>query len=425
MMTLNEPPSVLSSPQRRCQVLLMLYLPGVSVTPEYLGQINDIDDTTAREDIAEINHEIQRFHRLTIVTHKDGSYRIEGTTLDRRLALLHWLRRALRLCPHFIHRQFTPLLKAQLKLRGIARTLYDDTNLQALINRCGRNLNQCFDDHDAQFLRLYLQYCLLQHHQGQTPEFNHTQQHWTQTRVEYQVAEEIIHHWQRRVPHATPASEHLFLALLFMMLRAPDQMHDGNIHDRRLQLAIFRLIARFQTIAGRQFSNEQGLREQLYNHLSQALNRCVFGIGIDNSLTEEIDQLYPRLMRTTRTALREFEESFNIHLPHEEASLVAVIFGAWLMQEGDLHEKQVVLLTASNPALEQDIEQQLRELTLLPLNIKRLAVAVFQKEGAPKGTQLIITPYATSLPLVSPPLIHAEHPLSAQQCQHISQMLDA
>jgi hypothetical protein len=26
-------------------------------------------------------------------------------------------------------------------------------------------------------------------------------------------------------------------------------------------------------------------------------------------------------------------------------SLVAVIFGAWLMQENDLHEKQVVLLT--------------------------------------------------------------------------------
>jgi hypothetical protein len=34
------------------------------------------------------------------------------------------------------------------------------------------------------------------------------------------------------------------------------------------------------------------------------------------------------------------------------------------------HEKQVVLLTRENCELEQALEMQLRELTLLPLNIK-------------------------------------------------------
>jgi hypothetical protein len=50
-----------------------------------------------------------------------------------------------------------------------------------------------------------------------------------------------------------------------------------------------------------------------------------------------------------------------------------VIFGAWLMQKADLHEKQVVLLTRENCELEQALEMQLRELTLLPLNIKYLS----------------------------------------------------
>ncbi len=55
------------------------------------------------------------------------------------------------------------------------------------------------------------------------------------------------------------------------------------------------------------------------------------------------------------------------------------------MQKSDLHEKQVLLLTDDNPAIEEATEQQLRELTLLPLNIKYQSVERFQKEGAPKG----------------------------------------
>ena len=89
MMTTLEIPSVLSSSQRRCQVLLMLYLPDFAVTPQSIVGINGVDDDIARQDIAETRDEIQRYHRLDIATHHDGSYRLEGTTLDQRLCLLH------------------------------------------------------------------------------------------------------------------------------------------------------------------------------------------------------------------------------------------------------------------------------------------------------------------------------------------------
>jgi hypothetical protein len=98
-------------------------------------------------------------------------------------------------------------------------------------------------------------------------------------------------------------------------------------------------------------------------------------------------------MRTTQAALEEFEANWQVRFSQEEVSLIAVIFGAWLMQKSDLQEKQVVLLTDDNPDLEQSLEQQLRELTLLPLNIKYLSVSTFQKEGAPKEVTLIVTLY--------------------------------
>ncbi|EKM6427623.1 stationary phase inducible protein CsiE [Cronobacter sakazakii] len=425
MTLLCPPPSVLSSPQRRCQVLLMLYLPGQTITPEMLGRLNGVDGAIARQDIAETGDEIKRYHRLSIITQQDGSYRIEGTALDRRLCLLHWLRRALRLCPEFIQQHFTPALKNELRQHGIATALYDDTNLHALVNLCARRLNRQFEPRDVQFLRLYLQYCLVQHHYGQTPEFTEPQQLWMRARAEFLAAQEIVRHWQRRVAQSPHENEHCFLALLFMMLRTPDPLRDAHPEDHRLRHAVLSLIARFRELSGMAFSDEQGLADQLYIHLCQALDRSLFGIGIDNALPEEINRLYPRLMRTTRKAFDSFEEEYRVTFSDEEVGLVAVIFGAWLMQEADLHEKQVLLLTGNDPALEAEIEQQLRELTLLPLNIKHLTLHTFQQEGAPKEVALIVTPYTTSLPLFSPPLIHATLPLGEHQQQRIREILEA
>lgn len=331
----------------------------------------------------------------------------------------------MRLCPQFVSHQFTPALKIALKQQGIARPLYDDTNLRALISFCSRKLQRPFDCRDVQFLQLYLQYCLMQHHLGNTPQFSSVQRNWTQSRGEYFTAQEIVRHWKRRVPQGTHSDEQLFLALLFMMLRTPDPVLDKHQQDQRLRRAIVRMVARFRAQTGMNFSDEQGLTDQLYIHLAQALDRSLFEIGIDNSLPEEIHRLYPRLLRTTKEALFELEAEFGLRFSDEEMSLVAVIFGAWLMQETDLHEKQVVLLTGEDKSCEDVIEQQLRELTLLPLNIRYQTLQAYQKEGAPREAALVITPYPTALPLFSPPLIHAVETLNTQQQEHIRAMLES
>jgi len=109
----------------------------------------------------------------------------------------------------------------------------------------------------------------------------------------------------------------------------------------------------------------------------------------------------------------------------EESGLVAVIFGAWLMQENDLHEKQIILLTGNDSEREAQIEQQLRELTLLPLNIKHMSVKAFLQTGAPRGAALIIAPYTMPLPLFSPPLIYTDLTLTTHQQEQIRKMLES
>ncbi|TLI83082.1 stationary phase inducible protein CsiE [Escherichia sp. E2562] len=419
------PPSVLSAPQRRCQVLLTLFQPGLSATTATFSEINGVDDEMVGRDISETGREIQRYHQLTITTGYDGSYRIEGTILNQRLCLFHWLRRAFRLCPSFISSHFTPALKGELKRRGIARNFYDDTNLLALVNLCSRRLQKRFDARDVHFLCLYLQYCLLQHHAGISPLFNPLQRHWLESCIEFQVAQEIGRHWQRRARQPVPPAEPLFMALLFSMLRVPDPLRDTHQRGKQLRQSINRLVQHFRQLSNVRFYDEQGLCYQLYTHLAQALNRCLFSIGIDNTLPEEFRRLYPRLVHTTREALVGFENEYNVSLSDEESCLVAVIFGAWLMQANEIHEKQIILLTGNDSEREANIELQLRELTILPLNIKHMSVKTFLQIGAPRNAALIIAPYTMPLPLFSPPLIYTDLTLTAHQQEQIRKILES
>ena len=72
---------------------------------------------------------------------------------------------------------------------------------------------------------------------------------------------------------------------------------------------------------------------------------------------------------------------------------MAVIFGAWLMQANEINEKKIILLTGNDSEKEANIEQQLRELTLLPLNIKHISVKTFLRNGAPERSADYYTLY--------------------------------
>ncbi len=50
------PPSVLSAPQRRCQVLLAFFQPNQRIATVEIFSANGVDDDTAREDITGIKH---------------------------------------------------------------------------------------------------------------------------------------------------------------------------------------------------------------------------------------------------------------------------------------------------------------------------------------------------------------------------------
>ncbi|WP_017347791.1 stationary phase inducible protein CsiE [Pantoea sp. A4] len=408
--------------QRRCHLLLLLFLPAPVLTPEKLCQINRVDTGVAREDIVAVGEEIQRFYQLELHQMVDGSLRIHGTELNRRICLIHALRRALRLSREFVCQAFSTPLRQRLKLLKVEKALYDDTNLQALIHHCELRLGREFNERDQVFLQLYFKFVLCQRH---TPLFSAAQQQWLAQKPERNAAEDVVRHWQKR-SHLVPGEgETDFGTLLFALMHAPGPDSLQHPCGVRLRQAVTRLIAHFEQEAGTLFKQRGELRQQLYTHLAQALDRSYFAIGIDNSVALDVAQLYPRLLRTTQVALQAFEAGYQVTLSEEEVSLVAVIFGAWLMQDNALQEKQVLLLTHEDAEAERALERQIRDITLLPFTLRYQDLGDFQQQGAPDEIDLVVTPYMTSLPLYSPPLILAQVPLTDEQQMHIRQLLDS
>ncbi|GBU11981.1 stationary phase inducible protein [Enterobacterales bacterium] len=426
----TNPVPELSGQQRRCHVLLMLYAPLPAVQLEMISQINGTDLPTTRQDVAEVTREIQRLHHLDILLSGEDACRLQGTLLDQRLCLFDGLRRALRTSPQFIANHFMPWLHQALQPHGVADDSVCQQQLTTLVQQCALQLGREFTERDLEFLHLYLQYCLWQNSAQRDTTFSPIafdalQVQWLREKPEYLAASHLFSQLQQLSAGKLAEGERDFFTLLLRLLKKHSYHSSGSDEDQRLMRQIEQVVENFQDVAGMKFSSDEGLIRQLFAHLGPAIERCHFAIGIDNLLQDEVTRMYPRLVRTAREALEDFQQEYRIRLSEEEVGLVAVTFGAWLMQGNALQEKQILLLTHNNPQLEEAVEQQIREATLLPLNIKYQTLAEFQQYGAPGGVAMIVTPYATKITDADPLVIHTQLPLVKEQRKRIRSLLEA
>lgn len=426
----TAPVPELSGQQRRCHVLLMLYAPLPAMQLETISQINGTDLPTTRQDLADVHRDINRLHRLNILEFGESACQLQGEQLDLRLCLFHGLRRALRTSPAFVNQHFSPWLHQALAPYRFADSHFYEHELNRLISQCAAQLSREFSERDQTFLRVYLQYCLWQNlskgdNSFEPAKLTDLQCQWLREKPEFTAASRLFTQLQHISGGQLAEGERDFFTLLLRLLKNHQYSSSGSLEDEQLTQQVARLIANFQEVAGMKFSSDEGLARQLFAHLGPAIERCHFSIGIDNLLQDEVTRMYPRLVRTTREALEDFQLEYQIRLSEEEVGLVAVTFGAWLMQGNALHEKQILLLTDNNPQLEEAVEQQIREATLLPLNIQYQTLADFQQLGAPAGVAMIVTPYATRITDADPLVIHTQLPLAKEQRKRIRSLLEA
>ena len=253
--------------------------------------------------------------------------------------------------------------------------------------------------------------------------FTPKQREYLRDMPEFQVGSEIRQRLEAELGRAIPEEEDYFLDVLLLVVKSHILVPGTSREDARLMRAIENMTDTFQSISGFECRDVDGLRRQLFSHLRPAIHRCLFSIHLDNVLRDDITQKYPKLLETTRQAAIVLEREYDIRLSADEMGYIAIMFGAQLTAEKLPAERRLFLVTEGGISSTTLLERQIRELTILPLDIVSCSVSEFLAQPFPTDAHMIIT--TADLP-VGPrravPVLRVKHILGAQE-QHAARNL--
>lgn len=326
----------LSAQQRHCNLVLLLFTPTTPLHLTTIGRINRVLPAQAEQDIHSIGQEIMRFHALRVVYHPKQGYRLQGSAYDQRLCMLHWLRRAQRLLPNSIETIFIPRINEKSPAPPSAHFLQQ---IDDILEQAESTLHRTFGEQPRELIQYFLRYCRYQRQTLSLPSFPQHLKYWLHEKEEYRIAERLCQATHGSLPMGIHELESEFTTLFLTLIKTYRYLPEMHSEDRHLMDETELAIQQIEKLTQITFNHREQFCTQLFAHMGPAIERCLFGIKIGNPLLEEIETRYPGLMSMTQKAVQRIEQNYQIHFPPEELCLIAVSFGAWLMQEGVLAER--------------------------------------------------------------------------------------
>lgn len=420
----RHPPPALSRSQRQSYLTLLLLIADQSLNAVQL-QLPDMPALPeTEEDLPLLTDILHNNYQLQLVTLPGEGYRLTGSELQKRICLFSHFRRLLRQAPSLAE-IIALKVEQRMQSRKIGLLAFDEGTLRQLIpaplpSQMCNHLNAS----SALLLQLVLNYSFAS---AERVRFNTRQREWLGAKEWLPMAKNIASYCQHQgmSPTLLPEDEVRFLTLLLTLLDTPS----GNLQHGHLQTQLMaatgQLITRFGRLSSIDMSGHLSLQHRLYCHLSLAIERHYFSIGIDSSVSNELIDMYPGMFRLTSQALSAFEQQYQLTFSRQETMLIALLLVSGAMEVTGYEERQIIVLTNDNPELEQEVERILRESVLLPVTVHHQTLNSFRQYGAPRGVALVISPYIVQLPLFSPPLIHTELPITDHQQECIRKILSA
>ena len=420
----RHPPPPLSRSQRQSYLTLLLVIADQPLNTVQLQTPDMPAVSEITEDLHLLTDILHNNYQLQLVVLPGEGYRLTGSELQKRICLFSHFRRLLRLAPSLAE-IIALKVEQRMQSRKTGPLVFDEGSLTQLIpatlpSQMCSHLNAS----SVLLLQLVLNYTFAS---AERVRFNSRQREWLGAKEWLPMARNIAAYCRHQgvPPTLLPEDEIRFLTLLLTLLDTPS----GNLQHGHLQTQLMaatgQLISRFGRLSSIDISGNLSLQHRLYCHLSLAIERHYFSIGIDSSISNELIDMYPGMLRLTSQALSVFEQQYQLTFSRQETMLIALLLVSGAMEVTGYEERQIIVLTNDNPELEQEVERILRESVLLPVTVHRQTLNSFRQYGAPRGVALVISPYIVQLPLFSPPLIHTELPMTDHQQECIRKILSA
>lgn len=414
----------LSAEERRDHLLLHLACSTTPLFTQHLSEINHVSRNTTLEDLHLLKIRLAENHALTLVVTKKQGYRIEGSRLALRLGIQQLLQRSLKYSDAQAENRIVHVLRGYFSERGIVVN-----DLQQIIERelqrTEHHLARAFTDKDKRLLHYMLTFSFLDALRGNHIDFSRQQARFLRDRPECEAAALLNSHLSTALSIPVFTDNTLFFSLLLSTSKQLNSCPTGSADDSRLVGAIQTMITQFQALSGVYLSDVSRLVSRLFAHLGPAILRCLFSIQNENVLRDEVSQRYPLIFRLCRQIIVNLEQEYRIIINDDELSYIAVSFAAWLDRRPETGEQQVLLLTEGGLSSTAILENQLRNLTVVPLDIIPCSVSQLHQQGVPAQTRLIVStiPSQSELP-DSIPFIQVQHMLTGADRQQLRLILE-
>lgn len=383
----------LRADERRDHILLFLVCrhdPRFSLA---ISQLNNVSRNTTLHDLQRLKTYLWREHRLTLSVSKKNGYCITGDMLRIRLCVMQTLQHALKYADTQAEKRITGMLLSQLAEQGVSADCARQATEQAM-TLAEQHLRRAFTDKDRRLMHLMVLFCLLQMLQGKEVIFSAAQVTWLRRRVECEAAALLNATLADLLGGQAGANNTLFFCLLLSTSKSLNSRPGDSREDHHLMAGIHRLITDFQSLSGVYFVDISQLAVRLFAHLGPALQRCLFHIHSENVLREEVIQRYPLIFRLCRQVIATLEQAYQVVFSDDELSYIAISFAAWLDKRRETREQPVLLVTEGGVSSTAILENQLRNLTILPLAIEHYSVSQLELQGIPDNIRLVVSTVA-------------------------------
>ena len=414
----------LSAEERRDHLLLHLACHTAPLFTQQLSESNHVSRNTTLDDLQKLRCFLQEKHALSLTVSKKKGYRIEGPCLALRLCVQQLLQRNLKYSDTQTETRIAGVLAAYLDDYGIDAERAKDVTEQGLL-LAEHHQGWPFTDKDKRVLHYMLAYSLLDSLKGSHCYFSAPQAALLREQQACETAVLLNCHLATMLSVPAFFDNTLFFSLLLSACKRLQSHPTGSVDDRRLVAVIEVMITRFQALSGIYVTDVSLLISRLFAHLGPAIHRSLFGIQNENVMREEVRQRYPLIFRLCRQIIVILEQEYRIAVNDDELGYIAVSFAAWLDRRPETGEQQVLLLTEGGLSSTAILENQLRNLTVVPLDIIPCSTGQLQRQGIPEKTRLIVS--TIPLPVERPeaiPYIQVAHMLTGSDRQRLRLILE-
>lgn len=309
----NYKSSNFSSEEREIYITLKILFERI-INQVHLAEELDVSRSTIKLHLKKIEEILKEYNLRLEISHKKG-LEIIGEEEKIRLCALKLIRK--------INHSKNELFKK------VMRNYFDlnEDGIIIFVNYCQKIMNKIISDEAFEIIKKYLKISLLMVKKGYELKKIKNEKFLEET-LEYKAVEKGKALLEAHYEIEMGKIEYLKIADYFL------GSHSYNLECSyfenwvEIELLIKKMIYNFNKRIDIDISNDEVLLDGLINHIKPTIYRIKNGIELENTIYEEVVEIYPHLFEITREILEELEAFIQNKFSKDEIAFIVIHFRA-------------------------------------------------------------------------------------------------